>query len=802
MATTRTGAIIQICGTSWSPCGYCKGLRAHLSSMNDESDESLTSAHLKNAETTAAPSMGSSNIDIGNEDGINACSTSKVSTVSSACIYAIYAKSMSPAVYEELILNGWRRSGNSLYLPINSVSCCPSYPIRLHVNDFIPSASKSQRKLIKLIERILHPPQQTATTETTTNHTSASRTITKRKFDDPKCSVNPITQTGAKVATEKILFDTIQQTISMKELCQNTENAVQDTLRTISSLPSYSAESILLPCSWQIHYKPRPNGNRKSHSSSNNNPDLLATFTTSICAQLVGKSKGLIRDRKVFVQQTVTKLRDYYTLKMKVVDSNFSEKSNDKEGQEEVTSFVEIVSIDCHLESGQIVVQFQVNRLLYESTVINTNRMKDDPIIRNDTHDGGGNDRIRNWWTAFHNGRNRSMYFDKHDRHVTAMLSTSPLLPLQPTYEITVSTIPAHISALDPRVHQLYFLYQEIVHNEPNPLLGAVGTTTEQKLDVTDHSMLPENDDPTVDEQKERDVENKGSETEQLNIDWGQSGTPVGWKESAMNMLQQEYSDSDKKQSIYDAYGAFYEFLVENPFGQVTMSNKMQSSSSSFPNQVLPLGTFHQHYILCDVLIAVGVIDVLPSGLSSVYLFYHPSFAKDVIPMGKYAILQEIECTKQHRLPYYYLGYYIHSCPKMNYKSQYDPSEILCPITKQWVDVDQAKQMIVHSSPNHNYCKLVPNNTDHMDDAFAGAKKTATTTSKSQHQKSNDEVQVSVASAIENQIALQVGYEKPITLTMLNEPTQEILRPIIQDFIHYMGSNKDLAPKFIIDLVS
>ena len=124
---------------------------------------------------------------------------------------------------------------------------------------------------------------------------------------------------------------------------------------------------------------------------------------------------------------------------------------------------------------------------------------------------------------------------------------------------------------------------------------------------------------------------------------------------------------------IYDAYGASYEFLVENPFGNVTL---LPETTTTSKQHNLPLGTYHQHYVLHDVLIAVSEIDILPTGLSSVYLFYHPSFAKEVIPMGKCSKLKEIECTKQQRIPYYYYGYDIHICTKMSYKSQYDPSEI------------------------------------------------------------------------------------------------------------------------------
>ena len=38
---------------------------------------------------------------------------------------------------------------------------------------------------------------------------------------------------------------------------------------------------------------------------------------------------------------------------------------------------------------------------------------------------------------------------------------------------------------------------------------------------------------------------------------------------------------------------------------------------------------------------------------------------------------------------WYYMGFYIHSCPKMRYKGQYFPSYLLCPETYSWVDISK-----------------------------------------------------------------------------------------------------------------
>ncbi|XP_072533593.1 arginyl-tRNA--protein transferase 1 isoform X3 [Salminus brasiliensis] len=103
-------------------------------------------------------------------------------------------------------------------------------------------------------------------------------------------------------------------------------------------------------------------------------------------------------------------------------------------------------------------------------------------------------------------------------------------------------------------------------------------------------------------------------------------------------------------------------------------------------------GSFHQQYWLDGRIVAVGVIDILPSCVSSVYLYYHPDFAS--LSLGSYSALREIAFTRQlqkqsPKLCYYYLGFYIHSCPKMRYKGQYKPSDLLCPETYMWMPIER-----------------------------------------------------------------------------------------------------------------
>lgn len=91
-------------------------------------------------------------------------------------------------------------------------------------------------------------------------------------------------------------------------------------------------------------------------------------------------------------------------------------------------------------------------------------------------------------------------------------------------------------------------------------------------------------------------------------------------------------------------------------------------------------------------MIAVGVIDILPKCVSSVYFFYDPDYRN--LTLGTYGSLREVQFTKElHEkdaaIEYYYMGFYIHSCPKMRYKGKLSPSDLLCPETYAWIPIEK-----------------------------------------------------------------------------------------------------------------
>nr|AEE62793.1 unknown [Dendroctonus ponderosae] len=127
----------------------------------------------------------------------------------------------------------------------------------------------------------------------------------------------------------------------------------------------------------------------------------------------------------------------------------------------------------------------------------------------------------------------------------------------------------------------------------------------------------------------------------------------------------------------------FERFLVSSPLKHKPFPNGIDGPG---------YGSFHQQYWIDDKLIAVGVIDILPGCLSSVYFFYDPDYRD--LTLGTYGSLREIQLVLdlQNKIPnfkYYYMGFYIHSCPKMRYKGKLNPSYLLCPETYTWFKIDK-----------------------------------------------------------------------------------------------------------------
>ena len=187
-------------------------------------------------------------------------------------------------------------------------------------------------------------------------------------------------------------------------------------------------------------------------------------------------------------------------------------------------------------------------------------------------------------------------------------------------------------------------------------------------------------------------------------------------------------------------------------------------------------GTHHQLYYFNNRLIAVGVLDIIPSGLSSVYCFYDPDLPD--LALGKYTALCEIEYCREHSYPYYYMGFYIHSCPKMNYKGSYKPSELLCPMTYTWHYLSDVKEYLDRNA-------FTPLERD-----AAERRIDETSLDLSGYSPAVEDIDI-------NTLPLDIGAGDIVSLSDITSRGQAIIAPILRDWAQLIG--QELAPTIEIN---
>jgi arginine-tRNA-protein transferase len=140
------------------------------------------------------------------------------------------------------------------------------------------------------------------------------------------------------------------------------------------------------------------------------------------------------------------------------------------------------------------------------------------------------------------------------------------------------------------------------------------------------------------------------------------------WKRNAdLQVELQPASFSDERFALYRKY-------LNSRHADGDMANPDKESFRNFLFAKWS-NTLFVEFRLHGKLVSVAVVDVLPRGYSAVYTFFDPQYSRR--SPGTYAVLWEIEHARMQGLPYVYLGYWIEESPKMNYKSHFQPLEIL-----------------------------------------------------------------------------------------------------------------------------
>lgn len=88
-----------------------------------------------------------------------------------------------------------------------------------------------------------------------------------------------------------------------------------------------------------------------------------------------------------------------------------------------------------------------------------------------------------------------------------------------------------------------------------------------------------------------------------------------------------------------------------------------------------PTATIEASYWMGERLVGVGICDLTPSALSTVYFYFDPD--EQVRSLGVFSALQEIAYARSLGLRFYYLGYWVKGCAKMEYKAGLGNHELL-----------------------------------------------------------------------------------------------------------------------------
>lgn len=162
----------------------------------------------------------------------------------------------------------------------------------------------------------------------------------------------------------------------------------------------------------------------------------------------------------------------------------------------------------------------------------------------------------------------------------------------------------------------------------------------------------------------------------------------------------------------------FHDFLIDTPLNRMRMKDRdyIRPNGENLDKNLseniyeedeflivspppLPThyGTYHCLYYFDGNLIAVGVLDILTKSITTVYFFYDPNYTH--LKLGIYSALVEISMIRQmakrhsgppekNKLIYYHIGFYVHECIKMHYKTRFKPAYLLCSETWEYLPIE------------------------------------------------------------------------------------------------------------------
>jgi arginine-tRNA-protein transferase len=135
-------------------------------------------------------------------------------------------------------------------------------------------------------------------------------------------------------------------------------------------------------------------------------------------------------------------------------------------------------------------------------------------------------------------------------------------------------------------------------------------------------------------------------------------------------IIVQEPSLTQAHIDLYNKYHAYKHNKDDWNFREISQREYYENfadGAQDFGKEVL--------YIRDQKLVGVDLIDVLEDGISSIYFYYDPDYAK--LSLGTYSLLYQINLADILDLEWIYLGYWVEGCKAFAYKPKFQPQELL-----------------------------------------------------------------------------------------------------------------------------
>jgi len=190
--------------------------------------------------------------------------------------------------------------------------------------------------------------------------------------------------------------------------------------------------------------------------------------------------------------------------------------------------------------------------------------------------------------------------------------------------------------------------------------------------------------------------------------------------EGAVHTLTVEFVDMSARdqveREIADLYSRYYrqtfgyDELVTDAYGHWNFSLGDMDNFWKFfdggekkqvESEVPSSGQYFMLYRLAGKVIMVGIVNVLQMGVYSRAVYYDPN--QKHLNLGTYAALVELYCCRKWQKPYFILGDFQYSSPRLRYKTSFKPCELSTGDPTQFVSSDKVLRGIC-------YARLIPKN--------------------------------------------------------------------------------------------